>query len=66
MAANLTQLQNLGAKVVTRTLSWRDLAERAWGSRLNAPDPGIYEFSNNRKFDSTDQGNTGLYNGGAK
>ena len=56
---------NLGAKVVTRNISWNDLAQRMWGTEWNAPDHGIYEFSGNRKFDSTDQGDTGIYGGGA-
>jgi hypothetical protein len=56
---------NLGAKTVTRTISWMDLVIRAWGSEWAAPDKGIYEFSNGRKFESTDRGSTGFYNGGA-
>ena len=30
--------------------------------RFKAPDHGIYEFSGGRKYDSTDTGNTGIYN----
>jgi len=56
---------NLGSPVTTRTLSWMDQAIRAWGSEWAAPDHGIYEFSNGRKFDSTDLTNDGIYNGGA-
>ena len=59
MAAS--NLSNLGNKVVTRTISWQDLAMRAWGSEFNAPDRGIYEFSNGRKYDSTDMNTTGIY-----
>jgi hypothetical protein len=56
---------NLGAPVVTRTISWRDLAERTWGADFRAPDHGVYQFSSGRKFDSTDLDSTGIYNGGA-
>lgn len=56
---------NLGSPPSTRTVSWLDMATRAWGAEWRAPDHGVYEFSNGRKFDSTDMGNTGLYNGGA-
>jgi hypothetical protein len=34
---------------------------RAWGAEYNAPDHGSYEFSQGRKFDSTDKGETGIY-----
>ena len=61
----ISKLANLGPKVSTRPLFWTDLARRAWGSSFSLPDPGVYEFSDGRKFDSTDQGSTGLYNGGA-
>ncbi len=54
---------NLGAKVSTRNISFLDLAMRAWGTEWNAPDHSIYQWSNGRKFDSTDRGNTGIYNG---
>lgn len=53
--------KNLGNKVKTRVTNWLDLAMRAWGSEFHAPDHGVYEFSNGRKFDSTDKGLTGLY-----
>ncbi len=52
---------NLGYKVVTRTIDWNQLCIRAWGSEFNAPDRGTYEFSYGRKFDSTDRGETGIY-----
>jgi hypothetical protein len=52
---------NLGHKVTTRDINWIDLVQRAWGSEFNAPDHGLYEWSNGRKFDSTDRGKTGLY-----
>lgn len=52
---------NLGGRVSTRNFNWLDLARRAWGAEFNAPDHGVYEFSNGRKYDSTDKGLTGLY-----
>jgi len=55
---------NLGAPVVTRNILITDLVIRAWGAEWNAPDHNVYQFSNGRMFDSTDRGNTGLYNGG--
>lgn len=53
--------QELGSKVSTRSFGWSELPERSWGSEFNAPDHGIYEFSNGRKFDSTDKYTTGIY-----
>ena len=58
-------LNNQGPKVSWRTINWLDLATRAWGSEFRAPDHGVYEFSGGRKFDSTDQTNSGIYDGGA-
>lgn len=55
----------LGRPVTYRTISWLELAERAWGSQFRQPDHGIYQFSDGRRFDSTDMYNTGIYNGGA-
>ena len=52
---------NLGYKVVTRKIDWGEMCRRAWGSEFSAPDHGVYEFSNGRKFDSTDRGLTGIY-----
>jgi hypothetical protein len=54
-------MNNLGNKVATRTISWLDLSTRAWGSEFRAPDHNIYQFSNSRNFDSTDTGQTGIY-----
>ena len=65
MATNptpLSELQNLGSPPVTRSISWADLVRREWGSEFNAPDRGVYQFSNGRQFDSTDTGSTGIYN----
>jgi hypothetical protein len=56
-------LNNLGHKVTTRETNILDLAMRAWGSEFNAPDPGLYVFGYDRKFDSTDRGQTGIYTG---
>ena len=58
---SIAALASINTKVTTRTTSWLDLAQRAWGSEFRAPDHGIYEFSNGRKFDSTDKTNEGLY-----
>ena len=51
----------LGPKVSSRQISLLEMVERAWGSEFAAPDHGIYEFSNGRRFDSTDLGTTGIY-----
>ena len=47
--------------VTTRDYSVYDMVVRAWGSEYNIPDRGAYEFSNGRRFDSTDKNNTGIY-----
>lgn len=68
MASNVTRAlnqNNLGAPVTSRTYNFRDMAMRSWGSEFNAPDHAIYEFTGGRKYDSTDQNATGIYNGGA-
>jgi hypothetical protein len=54
-------LNNLGYKVTTRNIDQGEMCRRAWGSEWAAPDHGVYEFSNGRKFDSTDRGKTGIY-----
>lgn len=59
MSAN--NLGNLGHKVSTRELNWLDMCMRAWGAEFNAPDHAAYEWSNGRRFDSTDRGLTGIY-----
>jgi len=64
MAQPNKNLSNLGSKVTTHAISFNDLATRAWGSEFRAPDHGVYEFSNGRKYDSTDMNASGLYNGG--
>jgi len=59
--ANQNNLNNLGYRVTTRQISFRDQVVRSWGDQWAAPDHKIYEFSNGRSFDSTDQGSTGIY-----
>ena len=51
----------LGFPVSTRQFSLLEMVERSWGSEFRAPDHGIYQFSNGRRFDSTDMGSTGIY-----
>lgn len=57
----IADLQSINTKVTTRDISWLDMAMRAWGSEFNAPDHGVYRWSNGREFDSTDKGQTGIY-----
>lgn len=52
---------NLGYKVTTRNFSWLEMVTREWGGEFRAPDHRIYVFSNDRDFDSTDMGQTGIY-----
>lgn len=52
---------SLGAPVTTRSFSLNEMVRRAWGSEFSAPDHGVYEWSNGRRFDSTDLGTTGIY-----
>jgi hypothetical protein len=58
---SIAALASINMPVSTRDTSWLDLAQRAWGSEFRAPDHGIYEFSNGRKFDSTDKTDEGIY-----
>lgn len=51
----------LGRQVTYRQFSLLEMVERAWGSEFRAPDHGVYQFSNGRRFDSSDQGSTGIY-----
>lgn len=53
--------QALGLPVTTRNFSVNEMVRREWGSEFSAPDHGIYQFSNGRRFDSTDLGTTGFY-----
>jgi hypothetical protein len=50
-----------GFPVTVRNFSLAELVRREWGSEFSAPDHGIYQWSNGRRFDSTDQGTTGFY-----
>jgi hypothetical protein len=52
---------NLGYKVRTQSLDWNQMVRASWGAEFSAPDHGAYEFSNGRKFDSTDRGTLGIY-----
>lgn len=51
---------NLGYKVTYRTLSWRELAVREWGAEWGIPEV-VYEFSNGRRFQSSDMSTHGFY-----
>lgn len=51
---------NLGRQVTTRQFSLLEMVSREWGSDFRAPDHRIYNFQN-RGFDSTDLGITGIY-----
>ena len=51
----------LGRPVTYRSFSWLEMVERAWGAEYRQPDHGIYQFSDGRRFDSTDQYQTGIY-----
>jgi hypothetical protein len=51
-------------KVTTRNFSLEEMASREWGPSFRAPDHRVYQFSNGRGFDSTDMGNTGIYQKG--
>jgi hypothetical protein len=55
---------SLGYRVSQRTFSLEEMVSREWGPNFRAPDHRIYEFSNGRAFDSTDLGNTGIYQKG--
>lgn len=37
------------------SVSLHDLVVAAWGGEFNAPDHGAYQFSNGRRFDSSDK-----------
>ena len=53
----------LGSVVTTTIKSWEQQVVKAWGPEYRKPDIA-YEFSNGRKFDSTDQYSTGIYKRG--
>lgn len=52
---------SLGKAVTYRQWSWEMLCARAWGAAFRQPDHAIYQFSDGRRFDSTDQYRTGIY-----
>lgn len=51
----------LGYPVTTRNFSLNELVREEWGSEFSAPDHAVYRWSNDRCFDSTDLGSTGIY-----
>jgi PASTA domain len=55
---------NLGYKVSVRVFSLEEMVSREWGPDFRAPDHRIYVWSNDRTFDSTDLGTTGIYQKG--
>ena len=55
---------NLGYNVTVRNFSLEEMVSREWGASFRAPDHRIYVWSNNRSFDSTDIGTTGIYQKG--
>lgn len=53
---------SLGKPVTTRQYNLTEMVIREWGSEFKAPDHGVYQFDGGaRRFDSTDQGTTGIY-----
>lgn len=44
----------------TRVIDLGAEAKKAWGTEFARPDVG-YEFSNGRKFDSSDKSESGIY-----
>lgn len=54
-------LPNIEYKVTFRSISWMDRVIRAWGEEWAENDHDIYEWQNDRDFDSTDKGTTGIY-----
>lgn len=47
-------------KVQFTNRSWKEMVDKAAGKDKNKPDVA-YEFSNGRKFDSTDSTSSGIY-----
>lgn len=52
---------NLGNQVTSRDYNWLEMCQTSWGAEFYAPDHRIYLWSNNRAFDSSDKGRTGIY-----
>ncbi len=46
--------------VTTRTITLRELVQKAWGKEWTKPET-VYQFSNGRKFESTDDTDSGIY-----
>lgn len=44
----------------TRTLSWAAIVRKLWGDEWTKKET-VYEFSNDRKFESTDSTASGIY-----
>ena len=55
---------NLGGNVVTRQISFLDLAVKAWGAEWAAPDKAVYSFNGGTPRESTDRNTTGIYGNG--
>lgn len=47
-------------RVTTQTVNYKDLVVKAEGKDYKKPEPS-YEFSNGRKFESTDATESGIY-----
>lgn len=47
-------------RVRTRTLSWEEIVRKSWGKEWNKPEV-VYEFSSGRKYESTDNTDSGIY-----
>jgi len=50
-----------GYPVTWRSFSLLEMVTREWGGQWSQPDHGVYEWSNGRRFDSTDLYTTGFY-----
>lgn len=50
----------MSQKVNARKFPIRDMVLKAWGKEWAKPEI-VYEFSNNRKFESTDLTTSGIY-----
>lgn len=46
--------------VTTRTIDYAAWVRKLWGKEWNKPET-VYEFSNGRKFESTDATDSGIY-----
>ncbi len=50
----------MATEVQTREFTMLELAQKYWGKDWNKPEV-VYEFSNGRKFESTDAADSGIY-----